>query len=216
MKRKGSLETRAEPSVFPLLLEFRKLLGPSLREHAWKINKKVRGTIQQLKVKGLSSCLVLNLKMSGKDCLFVNWHSSRAAHEIPFLEYQQRMTNTVQTGETILLQLLLMIRWWRQFKKTNSKPNILRRIILKNTWSVISKLFLLNCSFHYISNWSKVLEFYLTSFFNMNSWRVKFRNFLGDLPVHYAGLFINRTINNNYMTFSMALHHAHDGFWYFF
>ena len=71
-------------------------------------------------------------------------------------------------------------------------------IILKKTWSVISKLFLLNCIFHYISNWSKVLEFYLTSFFNMKSWRVKFRNFLGDFPVHYAALFINRTINNNY------------------
>ena len=63
---------------------------------------------------------------------------------------------------------------------------------LKKTWSVISKLFLLNCIFHYVSNWSKVLEFYLTSFFNMKSWRVKFRNFLGDFPVHYAALFINR------------------------
>ena len=89
-------------------------------------------------------------------------------------------------------------------------------IILKKTWSVISKLFLLNCIFHYISNWSKVLEFYLTSFFNMKSWRVKFINFLGDFPVHYAALFIKRTINNNYMTLLMALHHTHDGFWYFF
>ena len=73
-------------------------------------------------------------------------------------------------------------------------------IILRKTWSVISKLFLLNCMFHYISNWycSKVLEFYLTSFFNTKSWRVKLRNFLGDFPVHYAALFINRTINNNY------------------
>ena len=97
-----------------------------------------------------------------------------------------------------MLQLLLVIRWWRQFKKSNEKPNILSCIILKKTWSVISKLFLLNCIFHYISNWSKVLEFYLTSFFNMKSWRVKFRNFLGDFPVHYAALFINRTINNNY------------------
>ena len=89
-------------------------------------------------------------------------------------------------------------------------------IILKKTWSVISKLFLLNCISHYISNWSKVLEFYLTSFFNMKSWRVKFRNFLGDFPVHYAALFINKTINNNYMTLLMALHHIHNGFWHFF
>ena len=84
-------------------------------------------------------------------------------------------------------------------------------IILKKTWSVISKLFLLNCIFHYISNWSKVLEFYLTSFFNTKSWRIKFRNFLGDVPVHYAALFINRTINNNYTTLLMALHQTHDG-----
>ena len=115
-----------------------------------------------------------------------------------------------------MLQLLLVIRWWRLFKKSNEKPNILSCIILKKTWSVISKLFLLNCIFHYISNWSKVLEFYLTSFFNMKSWRVKFRNFLGDFPVHYAALFINRTINNNYMTLLMALHHTRYGFWYFF
>ena len=89
-------------------------------------------------------------------------------------------------------------------------------IILKKSWSVISKLFLLNSIFHYISNWSKVLEFYLTSFFNMKSWRVKFRNLLGNFPVHYAALYINRTINNICMTLLMALHHTHDGFWYFF
>ena len=60
------------------------------------------------------------------------------------------------------------------------------------------------------------MEFYLTSFFNMKSWSVKFRNFLGDIPVHYAVLFINKTINNNWMTLLMALHHTHNGFWYFF
>ena len=84
----------------------------------------------------------------------------------------------------------------RNFKRPE-KPNNCSCIILKKTF-VIRKLLLLNCISHYISNWSKVLEFYLTSFFNMKSWRVKFRNFLGDFPVHYAALFINRTINNNY------------------
>ena len=72
-------------------------------------------------------------------------------------------------------------------------------IILKKKWSVISKLFPLNCIFLYISNWSKVLEFYLTSFFKMKSLSVKFKNFLDDFPVHHAALFINRTINNNYI-----------------
>ena len=51
--------------------------------------------------------------------------------------------------------------------------------------------------------------------FKMKNWRVKFRNFLGYFSVHYTDLFINKTINNNYMTFLMALHHTHDGFWYF-
>ena len=83
--------------------------------------------------------------------------------------------------------------------------------ILKKTWSAISKLFLLKCISRYISNWSKVLEFYLTSFRNMKSWRVKFRNFLGVFPGHYAALFLNRTINNNYMALLMTLHHTHDG-----
>ena len=89
-------------------------------------------------------------------------------------------------------------------------------IILKTKY-VISELFLLNRIFHYISNWSKVLELYLTSAFNMKNWRVKFRNFLGNFPDHYAALFVNRTINNNYMTLIMAfLYHTHDWFWYFF
>ena len=50
----------------------------------------------------------------------------------------------------------------------------------------------------------------------MKSWRVKFRNFLGDLPVHYEALFINTTVNNNYMSLLMVLHHTHDGVWYLF
>ena len=45
----------------------------------------------------------------------------------------------------------------------------------------------------------------------MKRGRVKFRNFLGDLPVHYAALFVNTTINNNYMTLLMALYHTHNG-----
>ena len=60
----------------------------------------------------LSSRFVLNLRMTGENCLIFNWHSSRAALGSHFLEYQQRMMNTitVQPGETTLLQLLLVIR----------------------------------------------------------------------------------------------------------
>ena len=49
-----------------------------------KYNKKLRGTIKQFKVKGLSSCFVLNLKVYGENCLIFNWHSSRAARGISF------------------------------------------------------------------------------------------------------------------------------------
>ena len=127
------------------------------------------------------------------------------------------MTNTitVQPGQITLLKLLLLTRWSRQFKKTNWKPCVLSCIFIKKTWSVISKLFLLNCIFLYIGNWSKLLAFRPTYFFNMKSWRAKLRNFLGDSPFHYAALFVSRTINNNHMTLLMAFHHTHDGFWYF-
>ena len=115
-----------------------------------------------------------------------------------------------------MLQLLLVIPYG---DKGNLKRQIKNRTfwvenILIKTWSVIRKLFLLNCIFHYISNSSEVFQFYLTSFFNMKSWRVKFINFLGDFLVHYAALLIKRTINNNYMALLMALHHTHDGFWH--
>ena len=48
-KRKDSLETQAEPTVFSLQLEFRKFLEPSPREPAWSINKKVWETVISLK-----------------------------------------------------------------------------------------------------------------------------------------------------------------------
>ena len=50
-------QKRAEPPVFSLKLEFRKLLEPSLRGPASNINKQVRGTVEQLKVKGLLRAL---------------------------------------------------------------------------------------------------------------------------------------------------------------
>ena len=113
-----------------------------------------------------------------------------------------------------MLQLLLVhVIRWRNLKR-HLKPKVLSCIILKKKLSVRSKLFPLNWIFHYISNWSRVLEFYLTSFFNLKCWRVKFRNL--ELPAHYVALIKNRTINNNYMTLLIALHHTHDGFWNFF
>ena len=83
-KRKDSLETLAVPAVFSLEFEFRKLLEPSLREPAWNINKKVRGTIKQFKVEGFYSRFVLNLRMPGENCFIFNWHGSRAASGISF------------------------------------------------------------------------------------------------------------------------------------
>ena len=40
--------------------------------------------MEQFKIKGLFSCFVLNLRMSGESCLIFNWHSSRAASGISF------------------------------------------------------------------------------------------------------------------------------------
>ena len=39
----------------------------------------------QFKVKGLSPCFVLNLRISGESCLIFKWHSSRTAPGITFL-----------------------------------------------------------------------------------------------------------------------------------
>ena len=83
-KRKASLEKPAEPAVFSLQLEFRKLLESSPRQPAWNINKKLLETTKQIKVKGLSSCFVLNLSLSGESCLTFNWHSSRSVSGISF------------------------------------------------------------------------------------------------------------------------------------
>ena len=47
-------------------------------------NKKLRGTAEQFNVKGLSSCFVLNLRMSDESCLIFNWYNSRTASGISF------------------------------------------------------------------------------------------------------------------------------------
>ena len=108
-KRKDSLETLAEPAAFSLKLEFRKLSEPSLRKPASNINKQgTRGTIKQLKVKGLSSCFVLIWESS--HCLSFNWHSSKAAPGISFFRVPTKDDEySIKTGETTLLQLLLVI-----------------------------------------------------------------------------------------------------------
>ena len=41
---------------------------------------------------------------------------------------------------------------------------------------------------------------------------MKFIDFLGNFPVYYAALFINRAINNSNMTLLMVLHHNHANF----
>ena len=74
------------------------------------VNKQVRGTIKQFKLKGLSSCFVLNLRMSGENYLSFNWHSSRAAPGFSFFRVPTKDDRySIKTGETILLQLLIVI-----------------------------------------------------------------------------------------------------------
>ena len=161
-------------------------------------------------------CFVLNLRMPGENCLIFNWHSSRAAPVISFFgvptkndEYEWRKLHNLKKQHCCSYY-----SWY------GDEDNLKRQIKSQTFWVALPqeniKGHKLNSMFYYISNWSKVLEFYLTSFFNMKRWRVKFRHFLGNFPVHYAALFINRTINNNYMTLLMAFHHTNDRFWYFF
>ena len=62
----------------------------------------MQGTIKQFNVKGLSSCFVLNLRMSGENCLNFNWYSFRAAPGISFFGVPAK------DGKYSLLQLLLV------------------------------------------------------------------------------------------------------------
>ena len=71
--------------------------------------KKCKESYSQFKVKGLSSGFMLNLRISGENCKIFNWHVSRAAPGISFFGVSTKDDNTVQTGETTLLQLLLVI-----------------------------------------------------------------------------------------------------------
>ena len=52
---------------------------------------------------------MLNLRISGENCKIFNWHVSKAAPGISFFGVSTKDDNTVQTGETTLLQLLLVI-----------------------------------------------------------------------------------------------------------
>ena len=103
-----------------------KIIRTQLSEPATNINKPVRGTIKQFKVKGLSSYFVLNLRMSCENCLSFNWHSSRAAPGISFFrvptkddEYSINWRNNIAaviTRDTI--------RCWRQFKKKDKLKTV--------------------------------------------------------------------------------------------
>ena len=109
-KRKDSLETWAEQAVFFITWVPKIIRNQSTRSYM---------KYKQFKVKGLSSCFVLNLRISGENCLIFNWHSSRATPGISFLEYQQRMTNINWRNNISAVTTRDTIRWWRQFKKTN-------------------------------------------------------------------------------------------------
>ena len=60
-----------------------------------KYKQIVGGTIKQFKVEGLSSCFVLNLRMSGEDCLILTGIVPGQLLASHFLEYQHEMTNTI-------------------------------------------------------------------------------------------------------------------------
>ena len=141
-------------------------------------------------------CFVLNLRMSGENCLIFNWHCSRA---VPGISFSRMPTKDDEYSISCRNNFAAVIGSWsgRQFKKQIKNRTFWVALSSRKKWSVASKLFPPNYTFIYISNWANVLEFYLMSFFNMKSWSVKFGNFLDDFRVHYAALFINRTIITN-------------------
>ena len=138
--------------------------------------------------------------MPGENSWIFDGHSSKTAPGISFFRVSTKDDEYSTNWRNNIVAVINRDAVIKTIKKNKLKPNIVSCIILKKKWYAVSKLFLPNCIFHYISNWSKVFELYLTSFSYTNSWRVKFRNFLGNLPVHSAALFINRTIKNYYMT----------------
>ena len=161
--------------------------------------------MKQFKVKAWYSCFVLDLRMPSENCLTFNWNSSKAAPGISFLKTP---TNDDKYSTKRRNNIVLVITRHRVMKTI--QQNKFKK------WYAVSRLFLLNCIFHYISNWSNKLELDLSSVFNMRSWSAKFWRFLGDFSIDFEALFVHRAINNYYMTLLMALHHTHDGLLYFF
>ena len=65
--------------------------------------------LEQFKVKLLSSCFVLNLSMPDENFLIFNCYISRAAPGSSFFRLPTRDDESLKTGVTTLLQLLLVI-----------------------------------------------------------------------------------------------------------
>ena len=174
-RRKESLETRTEPAFFSLGLEFRKFLEPSPREPEWDINKKVWETLEKFKIKGLSSCSVLNLRMPGENWWIFNCHSCRVAPEISFFRVTTKDDKQSTNWGSNIVTVITRDRVIDGDLKGQIKNRTLHTCEpQEKKWYVVCNAFLLNCVFHYISNWSKVFELYLTCFFTMKSKIQKF------------------------------------------
>ena len=66
--------------------------------------------------------------------------------------------------------------------------------------------------FSLYQQWVKSIGVLPDVFLQCEELKGKIYKFFGDFPVPYVALFINMTINNNYMTLLMALNHTHGGF----
>ena len=70
---------------------------------------------------------MLNLRISGENCLSFNWHSSRAAPGISFFRVPTKDDEySIKTGETTLLQLLLVIPY-------SDEDNLKRQIKIEHS-----------------------------------------------------------------------------------
>ena len=141
-----------------------KIIRTQSTKPAWNINKKLRETTNQFKVKWLSwlsPCFVLNLRTSGESCLIFNWHNPRAASGISFFTREPTKDEKYSINWRNNIVAVITPYLWYHGDEGNLKKQIKNgtfwvELSSRKKLSVIRKLFLLSFIFHYISNCLKI------------------------------------------------------------
>ena len=120
-KRKDSLETLAKPAVFFFITWVSKIIRTQSTQDGMKYKYKQWRKFYQFKVKGLTSCFIPSLKMSGENCLILNCYSFRTASGISFFRTPTKNDDKIKLEEQHCCSYY-SCRW--RFEKANLKPNI--------------------------------------------------------------------------------------------